>query len=280
MRAICFFRSSFLTAIFLICFQNICLSQYASSIEQAKQYYNIGLTSYSQKNYQRSIDNFLISIAEFPEAITYYALVSAYAKNGDWKNAGGWADYIGTLNPPLPSAFYSSLGQIKTWVKTVRTIYANPAPGLMGIPSSPDVKMPTEDWFNSTPANLNSSIVIEDFYFPRKQSESGSQFATVNDNNNNIKGSIHFFGFQGGKNLGNGKTSAETFSVGLSASSDPSDLSSYTQVVFLAKELYPGSVKFQTIGSVSYNIIIIGVEKNSPDSYILNSVRIQVKAYL
>src|SRR5579863_7599908 len=109
------YRKLFIPIIIMTFLHSNSLGQDAS-VTQANQYFNQGLSYFNEKNYKQSIDNFSISIAEFPETITYYALTNAYARNGDWGNAGMYANYIGNLNPPLSSAFYSSLQQIKTWV--------------------------------------------------------------------------------------------------------------------------------------------------------------------
>ena len=103
-----------------------------------------------------------------------------------------YSDLVGQENPPLSTVYYREVQKLMVWATKVRSLYSGHSGGLIGIPSSPDVKMPTSEWFNLTPPNYNSSTIIEDFYFPRMQKGGGAETENVTDNNNIVIGSIQF----------------------------------------------------------------------------------------
>jgi tetratricopeptide (TPR) repeat protein len=271
------FKKLYFVCIFLGFSLNV-LSQDSTTIVDAKNFLQYGLVLIKSKNYPKAIDYLLVSISQVPTPIAYYLLADAYAKNADPESALRNANIAINMSPPIKSKYLSDLIKIRDWATHIlQSSYTVSGDAITNRTMSSQVIIPDESddfYADKVPVPTYANFINKILY-----STDRPQFtAYIVNSNNNIVGYINFFGFANARII-NGETVASSFSIPFRRIIDATN-TEWGNITYKANDLYPGSIKQETLGNIVFKTIILSVKKSDANNYYLNSVKVQVNAYV
>jgi tetratricopeptide (TPR) repeat protein len=284
-------------------------AQDSLTMARAATNFQRGLDAYNQGNYHTAINYLNQSINAVPKAVTYYLISNVYAKSYDYDDALTSINLAFAAKPPLNQKFAGDANKIKTWAINEQKIKNSPAPQPVdGVQISQSaITVPPNFTVPASNENPYKQLRLTHIPSPKPRVEEnpGWRFSFPGGGRQNMNGTIgdfcctgetgtilnsgsepigyiYFFGFEGGMNLGNGRSAASKLRILLSGAQNTNDTSSprlKDEVDFSGSELRPGFAKYQTVGALRYKVIIVSLEKYGESWFMMDNIKVEVDVF-